>query len=124
MSDARETSARVGSGSPAARIVIESRRRWFGDPRFGTFVVSLDRARAGTLPPTGRLELPCQAGDHVVRIRQWSYRSPALRLTTSSGQTVYLSTDHVRGPILKGLAIFAVAPWRALTLTERLHSAA
>jgi hypothetical protein len=103
----------------SGRIVIESHRKWFGDQRLGTFVVSLDGTSAGKLPPEGRVELRCASGVHVVRIRQWWYRSKPTEVQISIGQTVSLRADIPRtGSVLNRMTTFIATPWRALSLTE------
>jgi hypothetical protein len=109
---------------PSASLAIESRRDWFGDQRLGTFTVSVDRRNVGKLPPVGRIDVPCEAGSHVVRIGQWWYRSPPLSVAALSGQTIFLKADRSRVPLLRRLAIFAFTPWRALVLTEESNGRA
>lgn len=102
-----------------SRIVVESQRRWFGDQRLGTFSVFLDQARVGKLPPIGRLDLSCAPGTHVLRIRQWWYRSPPIRVDALEGGSVLLTADIAhRGHFLIGMKTFIFAPWRALSLTD------
>ena len=102
-----------------SRIVVEPQRRWFGDQRLGTFSVFLDQARVGKLPPIGRLDLSCAPGTHVLRIRQWWYRSPPIRVDALEGGSVLLTADIAhRGHFLIGMKTFIFAPWRALSLTD------
>ena len=101
-----------------SRIVVESHRRWFGSARLGTFTISLDHAKAGKLPPTGRLDLPCSSGPHVLRARQWWYRSAPLRIDALEGASVFITADIAyRGHVLRGMTTFCFTPWRALSLT-------
>lgn len=101
-----------------SRIVVESRRRWFGDERLGTFTISLDHAKAGKVPPTGRLDLPCTPGPHVLRVRQWWYRSAPLRIHALEGGSVFLTADIAhRGHVFRRMTTFCFTPWRALSLT-------
>jgi hypothetical protein len=101
------------------RIVVESDRDWFGDPRFGTFAVYLDHARAGRLRPRDRLELRCAVGGHVLRIRQWWYRSKPVQITVSEGRTITLTADILRdGNLMRRMAIFLMTPSQALSLKE------
>jgi len=105
--------------SASAHIVVRTHRQWFGDPRLGTFVVYLDNERAGVLPPEGRLDLQCDPGDHVVRIRQWWYRSHPIRLCLLPAQSLNLNADIVRtGGLLIRMATLILTPGRALTLDE------
>ncbi len=78
----------------------------------------------GKLPPVGRIDVPCEAGSHVVRIRQWWYRSAPLSVTALSGKTIYLKADRSRVRLLQRFAIFAFTPWRALVLANESESAA
>ena len=101
------------------RIVIESDRHWFGDPRFGTFAVYLDHTRAGRLRPKDRLDIPCGAGSHVLRIRQWWYRSKLVQVTVSEGRTITLTADIPReGSLVRRVALFLFTPGQALSLKE------
>lgn len=100
------------------RIVVESDRNWFGDPRIGTFAVYLDHARAGRLRPKDRLELRCAAGDHVLRIRQWWYRSKPVLVNVSDGRTITLTADIRRDSrLVHRIAIFILTPGHALSLS-------
>ena len=102
-----------------ARIVVESDRDWFGDPRLGTFAVYLDHVRAGRLRPKDRLELRCAAGGHVLRIRQWWYRSKPVQVTVSEGRTITLTADIPRdGNLIRRMAIFLFTPSQVLSLKE------
>ena|ERR1039457_458997 len=111
------------SGTGLSRIVVESHRRWFGDQRLGTFTVSLDNARVGKLPPTGRLELQCAPGTHVLRLRQWWYRSPPTHVSAPEGSSVFLTADVAhRGHLVRALNTLVFAPWRALSVTANSRS--
>jgi hypothetical protein len=100
-------------------IEITSHRRWFGDQRLGTWTVPLDGRVVGKLSPEGKVNLSSQPGAHVVRIRQWWYRSKPTAVQVMVGQTVSLEADIPRkGSILARMITFIVAPSRALTLTE------
>ena len=102
-----------------ARIVVESDRDTFGDPRLASFAVYLDHARAGRLRPKDRLELRCTAGDHVLRIRQWWYRSKPVQVTVSEGRTITIAADIRRdGSLIRRMAIFLFTPSQALSLRE------
>lgn len=108
------------SDAPSAHVVVESPRKWFGDQRLGTFTVSLDHTKVGKLPPKGRLELLCPAGSHVVRIRQWWFRSRPLQIIASEERPVVLIADAVRGGnLFARMGVFGFSPGRALTLVEK-----
>ena len=107
-----------------ATLAIESSRDWFGDQRLGTFTVSVDGKNVGKLPRVGRIDVSCEAGSHVVRIRQWWYRSPPLSVTALSGKTIFLKADRSRVRLLRRFAIFAFTPWRALVLAKESEGAA
>ena len=101
------------------RIVIESDRDWFGDPRLGTFAVYLDHVSAGRLRPRDRIELPCSSGSHVVRIRQWWFRSNLIQVHVSDGRTITLTADIPRDSnLIRRMAIFLFTPSKALCLNE------
>lgn len=103
----------------ATLIVVESDRDWFGDPRLGTVAVYLDHVRVGRLRPKDRLELRCAAGGHVLRIRQWWYRSKPVQVTVSDGRTITLTADIPRdGNLIRRMAIFLFTPNQALSLKE------
>ncbi len=105
--------------APTGRIVVERNRDWFGDPRFGTFAVYLDHARAGRLRPKDRLGRRCAAGGHVLRIRQWWYRSKPVQVTVSEARTVTLTADILRdGNLMRRMAILLLTPSEALSLKE------
>ena len=101
------------------RIVIESNHYWFGDPRLGTFAVYLDHTRAGRLRHKDRLELPCAAGNHVVRIQQWWYRSNRIQVAVSEGQSITLTADIPRDAnLMRRMALFLFTPSTALCLKD------
>lgn len=98
-------------------IVIRTDREWFGDPRLGTFTASVDRRRVGKLPPEGHVEMCCVPGSHVVRIRQWWYRSPSVEVRVSPGESVLLMADIPRtGSAFIRFFRLLLTPSKALTL--------
>jgi hypothetical protein len=100
-------------------MLIQSRRRWFGDQRLGAFGVYVDGTRVGTIPPLGRLELQVMPGVHVVRIRQWWYRSRPTQITAASGGTVLLDADMShRGSFGRRLTTYLLNPSAALSLSD------
>jgi hypothetical protein len=105
--------------SSSGRIVVSSHRHWFGDQRLSSWSVTLDGKVVGKLLPEGNVNLRCEAGAHVVRIRQWWYRSRPTEVHVTDGQTVNLVADIPReGSIVGRMFFFIVAPGRALSLTE------
>jgi hypothetical protein len=115
----REHEVTVEEKRASGRIVVESHRKWFGDQRLGTFRVALDGVPAGSLPPEGAVDLACDPGTHIVRIRQWWYRSQPTQVHVSAGETVVLDADIPRdgSPVVR-FVVFMFTPWRALSLTE------
>jgi hypothetical protein len=100
-----------------ATLNVSTDRTWFGEPRLGAFVVSLDGKRAGTLPPRGQLVLHCAAGRHVLRARQWWYSSPRLEIELSAGSHADVRVDVIReGAFPSRMLRMIFTPWRALTL--------
>ena len=71
-------------------------RKWFGDPRLGSFVVYIDRKRAGVAAVGGELALDVARGRHEVRIRQWWYRSQSIEVSLEGDQVVRLRADIPR----------------------------
>lgn len=99
-----------------ASIVVSTARRWYGYPRLGTFVVYLDGARVGTVPPEGSLCVPCSSGRYQVRTRQWWYRSPPFEVVSEPGRTLHLMVDIVRSSLIRRMLTLMFAPWRGVTI--------
>ena len=79
----------------------------------------LDHTRAGRLRHKGRPELPCAAGNHVVRIRQWWYRSNRIQVAVSEGQSITLTADIPRDAnLMRRMALFLSTPSKALCLKD------
>lgn len=98
-------------------IALTTPRPWFGDPRFGTFVVYLDGKRAGALPPQGSLSLRCAAGTHRLTARQWWYTSKPFELDVAPDCEVRLTVDITReGSLLRRILFLMVMPWRGVTV--------
>jgi hypothetical protein len=113
-----ERGVTVEEKGASGRILVESHRQWFGDQRLGTFRVSLDGVPAGKLLPEGSVDLACDPGVHIVRIRQWWYRSRPARVDVSAGETVALNADIPRDRnLVARLAVFMFTPFSALSLT-------
>lgn len=98
-------------------IMVFQDRAWFGDPRLGAFVLSIDGRRAGVVRVQDSLTVSLQPGQHALRIRQWWYRSPAVSLDISAAQHVRLRADIDRttGGFRRWLR-FMFTPWKALVL--------
>ena len=88
-----------------------------GDPRLGAFVLSVDGRRAGEVRVRDSLTVTVQSGHHVLRIRQWWYRSPIVSLDISADQSVRLraEVDRSTGTFRAWLRL-VFKPWRALVL--------
>lgn len=101
-------------------IALTTPRAWIGDPRLGTFVVYLDRKRAGALGPQGSLRLQCAAGVHRVTARQWWYMSRPFELDLAPDREVRLTVDIRRdGSLLRRILLLMMMPWRAVTVEVR-----
>ena len=112
------------SGANAA-IVVGTNRRWYGDPRLGTFVVFVDGKKAGAVPPEGSLRIPCAAGSHRVSARQWWYRSRPYELVAAPGTTTRLEVDVIRrGSIPRRMLTLMFTPWRGVTIGPAAAEAA
>ena len=113
----------IGDHGPMERpqgqtlIIVFQDRSWFGDPRLGAFVLSIDGRRAGVVRVQDSLTVSLQPGQHALRIRQWWYRSPAVSLDVSAAQQVRLRADIDRtmGGFRRWLR-FMFTPWKALVL--------
>ena len=98
--------------------MVSQHRQWAGDPRLGAFVLSVDGQRVGVVPVLGRLAVTVGPDEHVVRIRQWWYRSAPVVVTVGAGATVCLKGDiPVTPSFVRRMGRFLAQPSRALTLT-------
>jgi hypothetical protein len=84
------------AGDESATLVVENAYQWVGSPGAGGFVVYVDGNRAGLAPLGGQLRVLIDPGQHIVRVRLWWYRSPALTLTFGPGGIRRLSADIPR----------------------------
>jgi hypothetical protein len=102
-----------------SEIVVENSRDWFGDQRFGAFVVSVDGLRVGVALPRQRVSHTCAPGTHHVRIRQWWYRSTPMTVETWAGEATVLMGDIPRDRgFFGGMALFMFRPSRSLELSH------
>lgn len=102
-----------------ATLKVSTDRKFFGDPRLGTFVVYLDGTRAGIVPPGGQLVLHSAPGGHVLRARQWWYLSPRLEIEVGAGTHVDVRVDVIReGAFPSRMLRMILTPWRGLTLAR------
>jgi hypothetical protein len=101
-----------------ASVTVFQERSWFGDPRLGAFVLSIDGKRAGVVRLQDSLTVAIQPGPHTFRIRQWWYQSPAVNLDVSLDHSMRLKADIDRSLSAFRLWLrFLFTPWKALTLT-------
>lgn len=109
----------VGGEASSSTVLVFQDRKWFGDPRLGTFVVIVDGRREGVAPVRGQVVVRVKPGVHRVRVRQWWYRSPELELTVPDGATVRLRADIPKQiGVGKRIARFIFKPSHSLTLTR------
>ena len=100
-----------------ASLEVWTNRNWHANPRLGELIVYLDGRNVGHLPRPGRLLVPCDSGDHTLRIRQWWYLSPQLPLTLSDGEQVTIEADFAcRDSLSSRFFRFMFVPWRAWSL--------
>jgi len=71
-------------------------RKWLGNPRLGSFVVYIDRKRAGVAAVGGELASGVAKGRDEVRIRQWWYRSQTIEVTIEGDEVLRLRGDIPR----------------------------
>ena len=74
-------------------VEVWTNRSWHANPRLGELIVYLDGRNVGRLPRPGRLLVPCESGDHMLRIRQWWYLSPRLPLALTDGEQATIEAD-------------------------------
>jgi hypothetical protein len=109
----------VGVQVESSTVLVFQDRQWFGDPRLGAFIVTVDGRRVGVAPVRGRLVVRVQPGVHTLRIRQRWYRSPGIELTVAEGATVRLQADIPKHlGFAKRMARFMFKPSCALMLTR------
>lgn len=99
-------------------IVVFQDRAWFGGPKRGCFVVYVDGNRVGVAPVMGEIASTVTPGTHSVRIRQWWYRSPRVKVDVGTDAVVRLRAD---GPsalgLLRRMARMLLSPSTSLVLT-------
>lgn len=98
-------------------IVVFQDREWFGDPRLGAFVMSVDGKRVGRVALHGECACQVMPGQHTVRVRQWWFRSPPVRVNVTSGSTARLRADiPLSLSFFRRMAKGLFAPGKCLTL--------
>jgi hypothetical protein len=112
---------------PTSMIVVNSHRKWYLNDRGGTFSVSLDGRRVGSVAPLGKLEMPCTSGTHVVRVRQWWFRSKPTPVEVEEGRVTAVEVeDPSQRPFLRTFVSGFFRPGSMLTLSiapsEGAHS--
>ena len=104
----------------SSQIRIKNHRRYFGNPRLSTFTVTLDKRKVGTLLPLARIDLACEPGIHVLRLRQWWwYYSEPISIRVSPGETVSLAAyggEHIAGPTIRKMVFAIFRPRHTLKL--------
>ena len=108
----------VEQSDAQATITVFQDRSWFGDRRLGAFVLTVDGKRAGVVRVQGSLTVDVQPGQHVLRVRQWWYRSRAVRVDVQAAETVRLKAGVDRSVgFLRRWVRFMFKPSTALSLT-------
>ena len=103
-----------------ASVEVCTNRRWHANPRLGELIVYLDGRNVGRLPRPGRLLVPCESGDHTLRIRQWWYLSTRLPLALGEGEQVTIEADFAcRDSLPRRFLRFMFVPWRAWSLSTQ-----
>ena len=101
----------------AATITVFQDRQWVGVSRLGAFVVAIDGRGIGVAPVLGTISTEVPPGSHVVRIRQWWFRSPPLAVELHGGDHVRIRADIDRSVgAVRRTAKWLIAPNKALTL--------
>jgi hypothetical protein len=100
----------LGMSDRSSSIVISSTRRWVLRPRSGTFTVSIDGRRVGSVAPVDRLVVACTPGTHVVRVRQGWLRSEPTPVEVTDGESAEVGVDD---PARRG----RLTTWRRMLLT-------
>ena len=97
-------------------VEVWTNRDWHANPRLGELIVYLDGRNVGRLPRPGRLRVPCESGDHMLRIRQWWYLSPRLPVALTDGEQVTIEADFACQSLSRRFLRFTFVPWRAWSL--------
>jgi hypothetical protein len=109
----------VAAAEEQGTITVFQHRSWYGDPKLGRFVLSVDGRKVGVVPVQESVSVRVAPGRYGLRIRQWWYRSPVTSVKIDPGQTCRLEADVDRGAgSFRRVATLVFAPWRALTLTS------
>jgi hypothetical protein len=113
----------LGQDASETCIRIKTNRKWFGDPRFGTFTLYLDGRRSTILRPRSEVNVVCGMGRHTIRARQWWYFSRTVEFEVSPNVDVEFEVDILReSNVLQRFLITTFMPWRALSLFETTTS--
>jgi hypothetical protein len=98
-------------------LVIRNEYRWIMDPRRASFVVHIDRRRAGNVPPNGgtlAIEVLSEV-PHTVRVRTWWYTSTRIEVRLEGGETMVLASSiRTRNPL-----VLLFRPCAALSLEHK-----
>jgi hypothetical protein len=112
-------------GSERATIVVSNTQLWSGDQRLGAFYVTLDGLRAGVAFPGDRATISCAPGRHVVRIRQWWFKSDPVTVEVGPAQELHFVASGPRGGNAAARMItLLVRPSRSLKLDPRATGSA
>jgi hypothetical protein len=104
---------------PGSSIEIFTNRDWYADPRLGEYIVYLDGHNVGRVHRPGRLLIPCESGDHVLRVRQWWYLSARHPFRIHDGERLSIEADLThRDSLLRRFLQLMFVPWRGLSLTN------
>jgi len=100
-------------------LTIESRYRWFGDPRFGRFQLYKDGRKVGRVEPKQALTLLITDGaKHRYQVRFWHwYRSEEIVVAIEEGQNLVMIADIDRSlSVSARMRKMGLHPRRSLTL--------
>jgi hypothetical protein len=102
--------------SATGEIVFFQDRKWFGDRRLAAFFLTIDGRRIGKVPYRSQLAVSVAPGEHLVRVRQWWYRSPRTCVEVPPGATITLQADISRAPMRRRFLTFLFRPSSALKI--------
>lgn len=99
-----------------AVIEVTNDAFWYGDQRWGSLIVYVDGHRVGSAPPRGKTTIAVPPGTHVIRVRQWWYRSPEVTSLLEPGVMRRLAGARPDG--FAGFTRLLLHPLQALMLTS------